>query len=227
MHSTLTKVILILLIVLSSSYAQNLKSDGVAITYLNFSEDKKQTIITRIHDDECLSVAVSPNNIWGGDFASTKIPAKCKKTFATTVGKLSAMKIDDDIETYGELEVIEFIKKAQNDENMVLIDARMLDWYLISTIPSSINIPFKSFNPKKSPDEFEDVLDVIGVSVENGKYDFTNAKTLTLFCNGAWCLQSPIAIKNLIKIGYPKEKLFWYRGGMYNWTLAGLTTIVP
>jgi len=103
----------------------------------------------------------------------------------------------------------------------------MLDWYLLSTIPSSINIPFKSFNPEKSPDEFEDVLDIIGVTVKNGKYDFTNAKTLALFCNGAWCLQSPIAIKNLIKIGYPKEKLLWYRGGMYNWTLAGLTTIVP
>jgi len=110
---------------------------------------------------------------------------------------------------------------------MLLIDARMLDWYLLSTIPSSINIPFKHFNPQKSPDEFEDVLDTIGVVYENGKYDFSKAKTLLLFCNGAWCLQSPIAIKNLIKIGYPKEKLLWYRGGMYNWTLAGLTTIVP
>jgi len=89
---------------------------------------------------------------------------------------------------------------------MLLVDARMLNWYLISTIPGSINIPFKHFNPKKSPDEFEDVLDAIGISVENGKYDFSNAKTLALFCNGSWYPQSTLAINNLLKIGYPKEK---------------------
>jgi rhodanese-related sulfurtransferase len=227
MFQKLLKLSLILLVVISVSNAQDLKNKGVSITYLDFNEDKKQTVIKRVHDDECLNVKVSPNNIWSGNYTSKNIPSKCKKTFATSIGKLSPIKIDKDIETYGELEVIEFIRKAQDDENMVLIDARMLDWYLLSTIPGSINIPFKHFNSKKSPDEFEDVLDVIGVSIENGKYNFKNAKTLTLFCNGAWCLQSPAAIKNLIKIGYPKEKLFWYRGGMYNWTLAGLTTIVP
>jgi rhodanese-related sulfurtransferase len=207
--------------------AQDLKNEGVSVDYLDFGDNKKATIIKRIHNDECKSVRVSPNSIWSGNFATEKIPEKCKKTFATTVGRISAMKIADGIETYGELEVIEFIKKAQNNDNMLLVDARMLNWYLLGTIPGSVNIPFKHFDPIKSPDEFEDVLDMIGVSVEDGKYDFSNAKTLALFCNGSWCPQSTFAIKNLLKLGYPKNKLFWYRGGMYNWTLAGLTTIVP
>ncbi|WP_458699982.1 rhodanese-like domain-containing protein [Sulfurospirillum sp. 1307] len=205
----------------------DLKGEGVKVKYFDFEENKKNITITRIQNEECRSVRVNPNTIWGGDFANASVPDKCKKTFTTTIGKLSPIKIDKDIETYGELEVIEFIKKAQNDENLLLIDARTLNWFLKSTIPGAINIPFKSFDPIKAPDEFEDVLDKIGVSVENSKYDFSHAKTLLLFCNGAWCLQSPAAIKNLIKIGYPKEKLLWYRGGMYNWTLAGLTTIKP
>jgi len=31
----------------------------------------------------------------------------------------------------------------------------------------------------------------------------------------------------LIKLGYPEEKMKYYRGGMQAWQLLGLTTIVP
>ncbi|MEA1914709.1 MAG: hypothetical protein U9N30_05260 [Campylobacterota bacterium] len=62
---------------------------------------------------------------------------------------------------------------------------------------------------------------------DEGIYDFSSAKTMVLFCNGIWCPQSSWAIQNLIKIGYPKEKLKWYRGGMYSWTSVNLTTIIP
>jgi hypothetical protein len=86
-------------------------------------------------------------------------------------------------------------------------------------------MPFKSFNPKHQ--DFEIVLDTAGVEYEDGKFDFSNAKTMLLFCNGTWCPQSVWAIENLIKIGYPKEKLLWYRGGMNSWTSLNLTTIVP
>ena len=119
------------------------------------------------------------------------------------------------------------MKQAQTNKNLMLVDARLSDWYFTRTIPSSINIPFTHFNLKKQPDEFEDVLEMTNVKMKNGKYDFTNAKTLLLFCNGIWCPQSSWAIKNLLKIGYPADKLLWYRGGMYGWTSVNLTTIVP
>ena len=147
-----------------------------------------------------------------------------KKTFVTTVGKISPIKMDG-IETYGELEVIDFIKKAQDDDTMLLVDARLAPWYQKRTIPTAINLPFKSFDPKSQ--DFEIVMDAAGVAYENGVYDFSSAKTMLLFCNGAWCPQSTWAIENLLKIGYPKEKLLWYRGGMYGWTMLNLTTIRP
>ena len=203
-----------------------LKGKGVSIIHLDENDEKTTTVIKRVHDPKCKKVnGMDPNVVWGGDYAKADVPASCKKTFVTTIGKISAIKIAKGIETYGELEVIEFMKKAQNDENMLLIDARMTPWFEKITIPTSINLPFKSFNPKN--DDFELVMDSAGVEYDEGVYDFSNAKTLLLFCNGAWCPQSGWAIQNLIKIGYPKEKLLWYRGGLYSWTSLNLTTIVP
>ena len=49
------------------------------------------------------------------------------------------------------------------------------------------------------------------------------AKTLLLFCNGSWCSQSPNAIMSLVNLGYPLEKLLWYRGGMQDWLIYDFT----
>jgi hypothetical protein len=46
-----------------------------------------------------------------------------------------------------------------------------------------------------------------------------------MFCNGMWCGQSPNNILNLLKFGYPADKIKWYRGGMQDWEILGLTTV--
>ena len=204
----------------------DLKVDGVPITFETSLDDgPKEHIIKRIHDNECKFInGADPKNIWSGNYAKEEISEKCKKTFLTTPGKITPMKITDKVKTIGELEVINFIEKSQDNKNLMLIDARLPDWFFGKTIPTAENIPFTYFNPKKFPEEFLDVLDMIGVEKNGETYDFSNAKELVLFCNGAWCPQSTFAIDNLIKIGYPEEKLSWYRGGMYSWTLLNLTT---
>ena len=201
-----------------------LKTTGINISHTNEYDEKKNFNITRVHNKSCKKVnGMDPNVIWGGDYALKTVPSDCKKTFVTTVGFISPIKIDG-VETYGELEVIEFMKKAQKDSDMVFVDARMRDWFAKGTIPTAINLPFKSFNPKHQ--DFEIVMDTSGVEVnmDEKTYDFENAKTLLLFCNGIWCPQSLWAIENLISIGYPKDKLKWYRGGLYDWTSVNLTT---
>lgn len=126
------------------------------------------------------------------------------------------------VETYGELEVLDFISKKQG----VFIDARLANWYAKSAIPTAVNIPFKIFL-SESP-EREKVLKDLGAEyTKKGTWNFSDAKTLLLYCNGAWCGQSPTAINTLIELGYPKSKIKYYRGGMQSWQLVGLTTIVP
>ncbi|MEA1953477.1 MAG: rhodanese-like domain-containing protein [Campylobacterota bacterium] len=126
------------------------------------------------------------------------------------------------IETYGELEVLDFISKKKG----LFIDARLSNWYKRSAIPSAVNIPFKYFLDES--DKQDKVFkDLGGVQDANSEWNFKNAKTILLYCNGAWCGQSPTAMNALIENGYPEEKMKYYRGGMQSWQLLGLTTIVP
>ena len=67
-----------------------------------------------------------------------------------------------------------------------------------------------------TPDEANQLLKILEIEasrnalkIANGKYDFKNAKTDLMFCNGAWCGQSPEAMKALTPIGYTEEKLKW------------------
>ena len=129
--------------------------------------------------------------------------------------------VTEGVETFGELELLDFVSKKKG----IFIDARLSNWYYKSAIPGSINVPFKLFlSPSAGLDK---VLKSFGGVQKNGAWDFSNAKDILLYCNGAWCGQSPTAIHALIKMGYPKSKMKYYRGGMQSWQLLGLTTIVP
>ncbi|MEY4504601.1 MAG: hypothetical protein RL154_897 [Pseudomonadota bacterium] len=113
-------------------------------------------------------------------------------------------------------------------DKYILVDSRTQSWYKSGTIAGAINLPFTHFmQSKKYPKEFENDLKTLGVKLKDGKFDFSNAKLALFFCNGIWCGQSPFAIKALIEIGYPKEKMFWYRGGMQDWTSVGLSVYRP
>ena len=130
--------------------------------------------------------------------------------------------VTEGIETFGELEVLDFISKKKG----VFIDARLANWFSKSAIPTAINMPFKLF--LSDTPEREKALKVLGAEyTKNGTWNFTSAKTVLLYCNGAWCGQSPTAINALVALGYPKSKMKYYRGGMQSWQLLGLTTIVP
>ena len=130
--------------------------------------------------------------------------------------------VSEGIDTYGELEVLDFVSEKKG----VFVDARLPNWYTKSAIAGAVNIPFKLFL-SDSP-ELTTVLKSFGGKLsKSGTWDFSSAKTILFYCNGAWCGQSPTAIHALIKLGYPKSKMKYYRGGMQSWQLLGSTTIVP
>ncbi|MDM5271256.1 rhodanese-like domain-containing protein [Sulfurovum sp. zt1-1] len=135
---------------------------------------------------------------------------------------IEPFKVSEEVETYGELEVLDFLEHKRG----LFIDARLENWYEKSAIPGSVNIPFKLFLTN-SPERDKVLTELGGLKKGAGVWDFANAKTILLYCNGAWCGQSPTAINALSEIGYPEEKMKYYRGGMQAWQLLGLTTIVP
>ena len=135
------------------------------------------------------------------------------------------------METIGELEVIDYLKKMSGgDDSILVIDSRTPDWAARGTIPGSVNIPWTKLNVVGGADPLtiaEILENQFGAKETGETWDFSDAKTLVLFCNGMWCGQSPNNIKALLKLGYPADKIKWYRGGMQDWEILGLSTVQP
>ena len=133
------------------------------------------------------------------------------------------------VDTIAEVEMLDYLARmSAGDDSILVIDSRTQDWVRKGTIPGAINIPWTALNPAQGADPIsigEILVDQFGVKDLEGLWDYSSAKTLVLFCNGMWCGQSPNNIKNLLKFGYPAHKMKWYRGGMQNWEILGLSTI--
>jgi len=124
--------------------------------------------------------------------------------------------------TIGEIELLKYIKEMQDeDSNMLLIDARTRDWYKDGTIPTAINLPFTML--KKNSKYLDKILKLLGAEKINGKWNFDKVPTLIIFSNGLWDAQATKEINSLIDLGFPEDKILYYRGGMQSWNILGLT----
>ena len=198
---------------------------SVEITYTSEEGKVKKTTIARDSDLRCRNIPFNAREFWDGSYASRDVAEYCKKTFITAAGKLSPMIMHKDIETFGELEVLEFLEEMQDDDEMLFVDSRKTQWFQSLTIPSAINIPFIYFTERaKWPKEKKEALKRFGIEGDKAPYNFSKAKTILFFCNGIWCRQSPQMIEALLELGYPPHKMKWYRGGMQSWLNVGMTS---
>lgn len=217
----------------ASAFAEGAAGKPVGITPDLMSVNvKHHGAASEIKRDQNNSATVNP------DFAKTSRPCPpfCIQPIVLAEG----------VETLGEVEVIEYLNKKYNegDDTILVIDSRTPDWVSKGTIPGSINIPWTKLNPKKGATT-DGIIEILtgefGAKLAEGKdsldvdeaiaqgnvgevIDYSGAKTLVMFCNGMWCGQSPANIKDLLKFGYPAEKIKWYRGGMQDWSILGLST---
>ncbi len=111
----------------------------------------------------------------------------------------------------GELEVIDALKTG----SAKVVDMRTMEWRTQATIPGSMHIPYTEVAMR---------LDELGCDGEQGSWQCSAAADVIAFCNGPACPQSPVALKAMAREGYPVDKLFYYRGGMQDWMVLGLTT---
>ncbi|MDH5326724.1 MAG: rhodanese-like domain-containing protein [Gammaproteobacteria bacterium] len=209
---------------------------------LDVNIEAETPFVETVHEGEIVRIQriQNQNNVLTGGFSKTsrKCPPFC----------IQPMHVAPGVNTIGELELLQFVKNQLNNGTGVLVDARTPSWHQKGTIPGSINIPFTTFDddqddlvksvalgklgvkkharPSFVKKLWNSVLKLTGMQ-KSAKWDFTDAKDVLLWCNGMWCGQSPRAIKGLIRMGYPPEKLHYYRGGMQSWQLLGLTVVVP
>jgi len=148
---------------------------------------------------------------------SRPCPPFCVQTFQAVPG----------MTTVGELELIRFMKEDVSTNRGVLIDARMPKWYKQGTIPGAVNIPFSIFSKANGDRYINKLLPLLGAEKTTGGWNFDQAQRMVVFDNGPWCQQANLAIQNLLKLGYPKSKILYYRGGMQYWQVLGFTTLKP
>jgi rhodanese-related sulfurtransferase len=207
--STQTSIILLLLMVFSSCFAgEKNKPVNISPTVpsVEVIHQGIKVDVKRIQDTK---------NKLIDDFSKTSRPCP---PFC-----IHPMLAAPNVETIGEIELLNFLTTTVKEGKGLLIDARMPKFYNSETIPGSINIPFILF----TGDNSQKIISLLGVKKEGSTFDFSSAKELALFCNGPWCDQSPRAIKALVKAGYPASKLKYYRGGMQLWKIFSLTTVLP
>jgi rhodanese-related sulfurtransferase len=189
-----------------------------------FKNKTQSFTIKREVDPRCHKFHITPDTIYGK--TKDEVPDVCKRTAIGVLGFIQKVDIHG-VKTIGEIEVLEHIQKTiSNPNKYVLTDMRREEWFENLTIPSAINIPYTNIAYDEDfPEDTQKLETTYGITYKDGKYGFENVKTAVMFCNGAWCTQSAKAIKELISIGYPKEKILWYRGGLQEWMNMGFTTI--
>ena len=127
----------------------------------------------------------------------------------------------EDVKSVGELEVLKFIEVLKKKKSKLLIDVRSNILYKTHTIPGAINIPHTMLeNGNKYQKK---ILTLLGANQLNNKWEFTKVPTFLIFCNSEEENQATQAIKRLLKLSYPSNKILYYRGGMSAWKRLGLT----
>ena len=202
----------------------------------------ERDFIEVIHENRLVKIQriQDQDHVLEGGFAKTsrKCPPFC----------IQPMQVGEGVKTVGQLEIFDFMENELLDGTGIIVDARTPAWWKRGTIPGSVNIPFTNFTLDVDDPQLIDVMKALGAkrrgevnsfsrtieglglmggNQKNDEWDFTNAKKVMLWCNGVWCGQSPRAIRGLLELGYPAEKIFYYRGGMQVWQSLGLTVVVP
>jgi len=127
------------------------------------------------------------------------------------------------VKTVGELELLVFIQEVEKKRDGLLLDVRKNLKYKEETIPSAINLPYEMLT-KDSPYQKE-VLKSLGAKKIKRGWFFKNPQKLLIFGESSFSPEASNVVKELLKLGYPKEKILYYRGGILSWKNAGLTLI--
>jgi len=221
---------------------------SVGLCSASFAENKPVGItpdlmsVTVTHNGQKVEISRNQDN------ANTVIDAFAKTSRPCPPFCIQPIVLAEGVETLGEVEVINYAAKMEaGDKSILLVDSRTPDWVAKGTIPGAVNIPWTDLVPAKGAttegitkvmtDQFDvkvaegadeiTIDEAINNNAASDVFNYSDAKTLVMFCNGMWCGQSPASIKTLLKYGYPAERIKWYRDGMQAWEILGLSTAKP
>ncbi len=201
-------IALLLTLILSTIVVQSGSYDKVKITpdisYVYIYHKGKALKVHRIQDT---------HHKLTGEYTKTYRPN-------TTIQPID---LGNGVKTVGEVELLKFMQEKVNKKNGLILDVRDKENYKKESIPTAVNIPAKL---KDKPEVMENILVSLGMVKKSDQiWDGKKAISLMIYCDGLWCSKSKEMINFLVDIGYPSEKILYYRGGFQMWKILGFTTV--
>ena len=147
-------------------------------------------------------------NAKGEETVITRVMTPCAKN----KGWIQAMVPVAGVTPVGEIEVL----NAMNDRDALVVDMREPEDRTNGTIAGSLHIVYT---------EVAGRLNELGCTKVAGKWDCAGAKKVYAFCNGPACPQSPSAIVAMTRDGFPANRIYYYRGGMLDWSALGFPVV--
>lgn len=154
------------------------------------------------------------------DINPTDVAALFDRSAACAGICLAPMSAAEGVATVGELDVIDFVTEVVANGDGLLIDSRAPEAREVGAIVSSINLPGSLLgedNPFRN-----DILLALGAREFEGIFNFADAMPLMVFDAGPASQDAAQLINTLVSLGYPEEKIQYYRGGMQVWAALGL-----
>jgi len=118
-------------------------------------------------------------------------------------------------------EVLEFLAEVVGQNAGLLVDARMPNDRAMGFIPGSVSLPFETLNPNN--ELRDEILKALGARAFEDVFNFSDAQSLVVYDSGPTRHDAELLIGHLLEVGYPAEKILYYRGGMQVWAVLGLT----
>lgn len=127
------------------------------------------------------------------------------------------------IETVIEPQVLEFLENTVGEGTGLLVDARMPEDRALGFIPGSVNLPHAAMAKREDEGARQPILMALGARNFEDVYNFADAQKLMIYDNGPSQNDAGELIAHLLEVGYPPEKIRYYRGGMQVWSVLALT----
>jgi len=134
---------------------------------------------------------------------------------------LSGPMVASGVATIVETEVLEFLAEVVGQNAGLLVDARMPNDRAMGFIPGSVSLPFETLNPNN--ELRDEILKALGARAFEDVFNFSDAQSLVVYDSGPTRHDAELLIGHLLEVGYPAEKILYYRGGMQVWAVLGLT----
>lgn len=125
------------------------------------------------------------------------------------------------VKTVGALEVIGFLQSDVAEGRGHLLDLRLPEEFAAAHLPGAINMPavtLSAENPAR-----RDILRALGAAETAGGLDFAAAAGLVIHGAGPLHAEAAEGVRALLAVGYPADRLWYFRGGLQEWQDFGLT----